>query len=211
MDEGNEQSFRKCVRHLFGDAAGQRRTALLQKRRHSRDGAGFQSHICIQKDQNGVRGEPGEHIASVLFSTPAWGKRRGGFDTHASIRAGDSREPCAGPGGLAATILLAAAGLRVKVIERLGVVGGRTSAIAVRGFKLDLGPTFFLFPRVLEEIFAAAGASLRSEVEMVRLDPVSDCIRRRRRAVYDSEGLADGGSDCAAESAGRGRVSTVPE
>lgn len=71
MDEGNEQSFRKCVRHLFGDAAGQRRTALLQKRRHSRDGAGFQSHICIQKDQNGVRGEPGEHIASVLFSTPA--------------------------------------------------------------------------------------------------------------------------------------------
>jgi hypothetical protein len=33
-----------------------------------------------------------------------------------------------------------------------------------------LGPTFFLFPRVLEEIFAAAGASLRSEVEMVRLD-----------------------------------------
>ena len=89
MDEGNEQSFRKCVRHLFGDAAGQRRTALLQKSRHSRDGAGFQSHICIQKDQNGVRGEPGEHIASVLFSTPAWGKRRGGFDAHASIRAGD--------------------------------------------------------------------------------------------------------------------------
>lgn len=72
-----------------GDAAGQRRTALLQKSRHSRDGAGFQSHICIQKDQNGVRGEPGEHIASVLFSTPAWGKRRGGFDAHASIRAGD--------------------------------------------------------------------------------------------------------------------------
>ena len=74
MDERNEQSFRKCVRHLFGDAAGQRRTALLQKRRHSRDGAGFQSHICIQKDQNGVRGKPGEHIASVLFSTPAWGR-----------------------------------------------------------------------------------------------------------------------------------------
>ena len=47
--------------------------------------------------------------------------------------------------GLAAMILLAAAGLGVKVIKRLGVVGGRTSAIAARGFKLDLGPTFFLF------------------------------------------------------------------
>ena len=77
----------------------------------------------------------------------------------------------AGPGGLAAAILLATAGLRVKVIERLGVVGGRTSAIAADGFKFDLGPTFFLFPRVLEEIFATAGASLRDEVEMVRLDP----------------------------------------
>ena len=77
----------------------------------------------------------------------------------------------AGPGGLAAAILLANAGLRVKVIERLSVVGGRTSAISAGGFKFDLGPTFFLFPRVLEEIFAAAGASLRSEVEMVRLDP----------------------------------------
>jgi phytoene desaturase len=77
----------------------------------------------------------------------------------------------AGPGGLAAAILLAAAGLRVKVLERLGVVGGRTSTIVARGFKFDLGPTFFLFPRVLEEIFAAAGASLRCEVEMVRLDP----------------------------------------
>ena len=73
--------------------------------------------------------------------------------------------------GLAAAILLAAAGVRVKVIERLKGVGGRTSAIAARGFKFDLGPTFFLFPRILEEIFATAGASLQSEVEMVRLDP----------------------------------------
>ncbi len=33
------------------------------------------------------------------------------------------------------------------------------------------GPTFFLYPRVLDEIFATAGTSLREEVEMVRLDP----------------------------------------
>ncbi|HUA65446.1 MAG TPA: phytoene desaturase family protein [Alphaproteobacteria bacterium] len=77
----------------------------------------------------------------------------------------------AGPGGLASAILLAAAGLRVKIIERLPVVGGRTSAIESGGFRFDLGPTFFLYPRVLEEIFATAGTSLRREVEMVRLDP----------------------------------------
>lgn len=77
----------------------------------------------------------------------------------------------AGPGGLAASILLAAAGVRVKVVERLPLIGGRTSSIEADGFKFDLGPTFFLYPRVLEEIFRAAGTSLRAEVEMVRLDP----------------------------------------
>jgi phytoene desaturase len=77
----------------------------------------------------------------------------------------------AGPGGLASAILLAASGMRVKVIERLPNVGGRTSSIEADGFKFDLGPTFFLYPRVLEEIFSAARTSLRAEVEMARLDP----------------------------------------
>ncbi len=77
----------------------------------------------------------------------------------------------AGPGGLASAILLAAAGVKVKIIERLPTVGGRTSSIEADGFKFDLGPTFFLYPRVLEEIFAAAGSSLREEVPMARLDP----------------------------------------
>jgi len=78
----------------------------------------------------------------------------------------------AGPGGLASAMLLAQAGLRVRVLERLPVPGGRTSTITTPpGFKFDLGPTFFLYPRVLEEIFSACGHDLRREVEMVRLDP----------------------------------------
>lgn len=77
----------------------------------------------------------------------------------------------AGPGGLASAILLAASGARVKILERLPIIGGRTSTIESGGFKFDLGPTFFLYPRVLDEIFRAAGTTLRSEVEMVRLDP----------------------------------------
>jgi phytoene desaturase len=77
----------------------------------------------------------------------------------------------AGPGGLASAILLATAGVKVRVLERMPVVGGRTSTIQTDGFKFDLGPTFFLYPRVLEEIFTAAGANLREEVELVRLDP----------------------------------------
>jgi phytoene desaturase len=77
----------------------------------------------------------------------------------------------AGPGGLASAILLASSGVKVKILERLPTIGGRTSSIEADGFKFDLGPTFFLYPRVLEEIFEAAGTSLRREVEMVRLDP----------------------------------------
>jgi phytoene desaturase len=78
----------------------------------------------------------------------------------------------AGPGGLASAMLLARAGVRVRIFERLDVPGGRTSTISTpEGFRFDLGPTFFLYPRVLEDIFTACGYDLRREVEMVRLDP----------------------------------------
>jgi len=76
-----------------------------------------------------------------------------------------------GPGGLAASILLAAAGVRVRIVERLPIVGGRTSAIEAEGFRFDLGPTFFLYPRVLDEVMRVAGTTLEGEVELIRLDP----------------------------------------
>jgi phytoene desaturase len=77
----------------------------------------------------------------------------------------------AGPGGLAASLLLAHAGLRVKIVERLPRVGGRCSAIEAAGFRFDLGPTFFLYPLVLRRIFHLIGRNLDDEVELVRLDP----------------------------------------
>ncbi len=77
----------------------------------------------------------------------------------------------AGPGGLAAALLLAHAGVSVRVIERLPCVGGRCSAIEEQGFRFDLGPTFFLYPLVLERIFRLIGRDLHAEVPMVRLDP----------------------------------------
>lgn len=77
----------------------------------------------------------------------------------------------AGPGGLATAMLLARAGLEVTLIEKQPRVGGRTSLIEGDGFRFDLGPTFFLYPQILEEIFAAVGRDLRREVPMKRLDP----------------------------------------
>lgn len=77
----------------------------------------------------------------------------------------------AGPGGLASAMLLAAAGCEVRVIERQRRVGGRTSTLEVDGFRFDRGPTFFLYPEVLESIFAMCGRRLRDEVTLVPLDP----------------------------------------
>ena len=77
----------------------------------------------------------------------------------------------AGPGGLASAMLLAKAGAEVTVIDRLPRPGGRCSALEHSGFRFDHGPTFFLYPRVLDEIFRAVGCDLRTECPMTRLDP----------------------------------------
>jgi phytoene desaturase len=77
----------------------------------------------------------------------------------------------AGPGGLASAMLLAASGAQVTVLEKDAVVGGRTRVIESGGYRFDLGPTFFLYPRILSEVFAACGTSLEEEVELIRLDP----------------------------------------
>lgn len=77
----------------------------------------------------------------------------------------------AGPGGLATAMQLAQAGCQVTVLERRNRVGGRTSVIEQDGFRFDCGPTFFLYPRVLNEIFHSVGRDLMKEVPMKRLDP----------------------------------------
>jgi phytoene desaturase len=96
----------------------------------------------------------------------------------------------AGPGGLAASILLAQAGLHVTVVERLPRVGGRTSALEAQGFRFDLGPTFFLYPRILAEIYATAGYNLHDEIDLIRLDP-------HYRLVYGAGGVMHATSDVA--------------
>ncbi|MDG2381345.1 MAG: phytoene desaturase family protein [Pirellulaceae bacterium] len=96
----------------------------------------------------------------------------------------------AGPGGLAAAMQLAHAGARVKILERMPRVGGRCSAIESDGFRFDVGPTFFLYPRVLAEIFSSVGRDLWSEVPMTRLDP-------QYRVAFGAGGKIDATPDIA--------------
>lgn len=77
----------------------------------------------------------------------------------------------AGPGGLASALQLAKAGADVTLLERQARVGGRTATFEQDGFTFDIGPTFFLYPRILREIFSSVGFDLMAEVPMKRLDP----------------------------------------
>ncbi|MFZ4405865.1 MAG: phytoene desaturase family protein [Paracraurococcus sp.] len=79
----------------------------------------------------------------------------------------------AGPGGLASAMLLAAQGAQVTVFEKDKVVGGRTrTQVTPEGYRFDLGPTFFLYPRVIAEIFESVGARLEDEAKLIRVDPL---------------------------------------
>ncbi|MCQ8279539.1 phytoene desaturase family protein [Acetobacteraceae bacterium KSS8] len=86
----------------------------------------------------------------------------------------------AGPGGLAAAMLLSHAGAEVTVFERHESVGGRSATlegVTPQGrFHFDTGPTFFLYPRVLADIFAQCGRSLEDSVELIRLETHYDIL-----------------------------------
>ena len=88
-----------------------------------------------------------------------------------------SREPVvgvvgAGPGGLASAALLAASGVRVRLYEAKPHVGGRSGRLTSGVYHFDRGPTFFLMPYVLEEIFGACGRRLSDYAHLHRLDPM---------------------------------------
>ena len=91
-------------------------------------------------------------------------------------------------------MLLARAGADVTVFERHAKVGGRSATITAPSpagtFRFDMGPTFFLYPRVLADIFAACGRDMEREIDLIRLDPMY-------HLVFESGGsiLASGDMD----------------
>ncbi|MHA6482450.1 phytoene desaturase family protein [Paenibacillus sp. strain BS8-2] len=78
----------------------------------------------------------------------------------------------AGPGGLAAAMLLSGQGYDVTVYEKQPFIGGRTSQLQLGAYTFDRGPTFFMMPHLLEELFQSVGRSLYDYVELKRLDPL---------------------------------------
>ncbi|RZN61776.1 NAD(P)/FAD-dependent oxidoreductase [Methanonatronarchaeum sp. AMET6-2] len=77
----------------------------------------------------------------------------------------------AGPGGLSAAMLLASHGFSVEVYEREEEIGSRSSCIEENGYRFDVGPTFFMMPFILEEIFGECDKNLHDYVDLIELDP----------------------------------------
>ncbi|HZI05429.1 MAG TPA: FAD-dependent oxidoreductase, partial [Archangium sp.] len=80
----------------------------------------------------------------------------------------------AGPGGLSAAINLAGLGLKVTVVEKDTVPGGRMKGLTLgeQGeYAVDTGPSILQLPGVLESIFERAGKRISDYVKLVPLDP----------------------------------------
>ncbi|MFS0727318.1 phytoene desaturase family protein [Paenibacillus sp. 1P07SE] len=78
----------------------------------------------------------------------------------------------AGPGGLAAAMLLSSQGYQVHVLEKQSYVGGRTSRLQIGDYLFDRGPTFMMMPQIIEGLFHSVGRSLHDYVQMVEVDPL---------------------------------------
>lgn len=95
----------------------------------------------------------------------------------------------AGPGGLAAAMQLAHGGADVTILESRSTVGGRCSTFtSPEGVAFDTGPTFYLYPRILKEIFQSVGYDIDHEIPMKRLDP-------QYRVAFEAGGHLDCTSD----------------
>nr|WP_082784389.1 phytoene desaturase family protein [Gluconobacter thailandicus] len=85
-----------------------------------------------------------------------------------------------GPGGLASAMLLAHAGADVTIYERHAQLGGRSSAIEGQteagAFRFDTGPTFFLYPQILRDIFTRCGLRMEDTITLKKLDENYDLV-----------------------------------
>ena len=77
----------------------------------------------------------------------------------------------AGVGGLSTAIYLSLEGYRVTVFESNESCGGRANLLEFEGFRFDTGPSLLNYPWVFDEMFRAAGSSLRQELQLNRVDP----------------------------------------
>ena len=94
----------------------------------------------------------------------------------------------AGPGGLAAAMLLAHEGYDVHVYEKKSYVGGRNGRITLHeDYHFDIGPTFFLYKPLLDEVFEKVGRKLEDVVTLYPLDPLYQLFFKNKTLYPSSD------------------------
>jgi phytoene desaturase len=99
----------------------------------------------------------------------------------------------AGPGGLAAGMLLAHRGHDVTIYEKNDQVGGRNGAFHMGPYTFDIGPTFLSMLPVLEDLFHSTGRDLSDYLTLYKIDPMYRLVFGRDRqllATNDPEKMA---------------------
>jgi phytoene desaturase len=113
----------------------------------------------------------------------------------------------AGLGGLSAACHLAGRGHEVVVLDREAGPGGRAGIFEEAGFRIDSGPTVLTMVGLLEQTFAAAGATLEDHVTLTPLDPMYRAcfpdgselrVRRERDAMVEEIRAFAGSREAAA-------------
>lgn len=110
----------------------------------------------------------------------------------------------AGPGGLAAGMVLSKRGYEVHLFEKDDQVGGRSKELILGDYHFDVGPTFLMYLKPLIEVFHDAGYNLFDELELIELEELyslhfNDVTFQMRndpqknKAMYDQyqKGLGD--------------------
>jgi len=78
----------------------------------------------------------------------------------------------AGPGGLAAAMVLSQRGIRTQVFEKQNSIGGRTAEVVLDDYRFDLGPTFLMMKFLLDELFEEGGRKSSDYLTFRALDPM---------------------------------------
>lgn len=77
----------------------------------------------------------------------------------------------AGFGGLASAALLAKYGFDVRVLEKHSIPGGRARIFEEKGFKFDMGPSWYMMADTFETFFKLFDKKVSDYYELERLDP----------------------------------------
>lgn len=78
----------------------------------------------------------------------------------------------AGPGGLAAGLILSSKGYHVDIYEKDDRIGGRSKRLFLNDYMFSMGPSFIVYIDAYKWLFEAAGLNLENEVKVTRLDPI---------------------------------------